>query len=341
MNQEGQSQSNTSQTDSSPPPSPASNSTGSSNNIVSSQNNTTHSLVSSVPSSSQPLLPHSDPSASVSGPQSFPSQIAPSASASRQQRKIPVGTIAGCVIGGIVLLVCLLVYLLRRKHRRRSIEKRRATPEGVIPRPLVVSDRRRSRRRSHTADELSDTSTVILPSVIAIDDTPEKETLEEVEYSSTMAMWDQLQFFRAEMQVMRSRSVTNRPSKGGQAPSAASSPFRESTSNDASRSPSSAISKPSDPTGAIHSLANEIEELRAEMAQLKAQQQENITSPAEVVNPGTGHDLHREISLLRSEMEELRLQQSELDPLPEYTPPPPSFFGPFTSRGRSSSGTRG
>lgn len=69
------------------------------------------------------------------------------------------------------------------------------------------------------------------------------------------------------------------------------------------------------------SLAYDIFQLRAEIAEWRAQQQ-NIVVPVHPLNPASD-DLQRDINLLRSELEELRMQQID-DPLPEYTPPPPA-----------------
>lgn len=127
--------------------------------------------------------------------------------------------------------------------------------------------------------------------------------------ASAVLLRQQLQFFRAELQALRMRSQRQRS-------------VRKGLRGDNSLAQIDSVARQIDstlertPVEAPSSLAQGIYQLRAEIAEMRAQNQ-NIPVPTQVLGPASD-DVQRELGLLRDEIEELRAQQLD-DPVPEYS----------------------
>ncbi|TCD69085.1 hypothetical protein EIP91_008983 [Steccherinum ochraceum] len=233
----------------------------------------------------------------------------PSASANVSHHKTNVGAIVGGVVGGVALVIICLgawVFLHRSKPKHMS-QNTSPVPFSVAPDPPVSP-------RSVLSMEKSSPAASTFPSDHLTESDPASST---VDGGSSIALQQQLQFFRNELQALRSRttlspttqkSPTASPQweKGG---NITSSPVTASTGNS---------------SRAISSLAGEIALLRSEVAQLRAKEQTSSANEAisPVLSPAVDVGMQRELALLRSELEELRMTQ-QMDALPAYTPPPP------------------
>lgn len=124
--------------------------------------------------------------------------------------------------------------------------------------------------------------------------------------ASAVALREQLQFFRSELQVLRARHRRTQPKPAlpeGLPPSFTMS-VEDIAGEEVAEGPS---------------LAQEIHQLRGDIAELRGQHQ-NMPSFANTLGPASD-DVQRELALLRAEIEELRIHQYD-DPLPEYSPSP-------------------
>ncbi|KAH8107243.1 hypothetical protein BXZ70DRAFT_286208 [Cristinia sonorae] len=235
------------------------------------------------------------------------------AGAGTDKHKINLGAIVGGVIGGLGLLIFILISLwLYRRHNAQRYTVERQDRMSLSPLPLI---RDPPSEKSTSVVDLVPTrarSTTSLTEIMMTPMTPTTEHMALSDIPQTTALQQQLQFFRSELERLRSRSQAV-PEKA----------MSETATSDFSGSRRSENS-----TQLIAALTKELANLRREMSDLRAQQE---FAPAQ----GLGSDdLHRELHMLRGEIEDLRLQQN--DPLPEYSPPPPALRPPSFFAGSSS-----
>lgn len=187
--------------------------------------------------------------------------------------------------------------MLRWRTRRQAMSLVTTTPLGggsdYTPRPFRSLSSLNLLVPSSTRGDLSG----------ELVDTHEKHAV--ADSSSASVLRQQLQFFRSELRILRSRQL-----ESNLKPLESSSSFAQIDR----------IARQIDPSpGEVveaSSLAQDIYQLRAEIAELRAQQQ-NIPVPAQLLGPASDN-VQRELGLLRGEIEELRAQQLD-DPVPEYS----------------------
>ncbi|THH29505.1 hypothetical protein EUX98_g4680 [Antrodiella citrinella] len=224
--------------------------------------------------------------------------------AGKGKGKTNVGAIVGGVVGGIVLLmICTIAGLL---YRRRRTGKIRILAETTRPEPFSMS--------KNVPEEVKQSNVSIGRATATIPDdiSAIEKSSSTADEAASLSLQQRLQFFRAELAILRSRA----PSKHS---NSAPTPPQDG-------SVTSSGTQGTDTSQAISSLAGQISALRAEIAQLRS----HGDLPSPTIQSNDSGDMQREISLLRSEIDELR--QEQLGPLPEYTPSPYQQFSPPLSR---------
>ncbi|TCD59919.1 hypothetical protein EIP91_011189 [Steccherinum ochraceum] len=310
------------------PSSPASPSSPSSSPSPSSPSSPSNPSNPSNPSSPSSASSHdsssSDPSGSSGSSPSSPSDpsspsssssppLTPVAAAAQEHHRSNLGAIVGGVVGGIVLLVlCLLALVLwRRSRSKRASEATSPIPFSMIREPvappatIVLSEKSPIAESMYPDHYKVESGLPYFGSASSVDEGP----------SESIALQQQLQFFRNELEALRARAAVP-PSK-----TSTGSLLGESDYGTQSHITARSSSSPG-----ISSLASEIAALRSEMASLRTRHETigTLTSPVltSPVDPG----MQRELALLRSELEEIRMTQ-HIDVLPAYTPPPPRLEG--------------
>ncbi|KAH8102717.1 hypothetical protein BXZ70DRAFT_929599 [Cristinia sonorae] len=235
----------------------------------------------------------------------LPPQGLPSGNSTRRTN---VRAVVGGVVGGVIgLLLAATVILLCLRRRRRTRDEVGVQEPFVSAPQLSARDMPSIAEKSivksdpSTSDNMSDHASTTVSSST---DPP----------SSLVLLQDQLQFFRSELQRLRARS-TSSPTK---TPMSIVTSIPQSISRS---KPNPTISRDLSTSTTASSMAEELARLRAEVRKLRTAQQATTSATPPVQSPDLG-DLQREVRILREEMEDLRVWQ-QVEPLPEYTPPPP------------------
>lgn len=263
-----------------------------------------------------------------------------------------MGAIIGGVVGAAVLLLaCLFAFLWRRRQRRRA----KVTPfdphtREAVP-PLQRTDSSRSEKpgislgysnqRKESQAALSSEVSLLHATTYA-EPADSESVVSHSETSSPLASPSSASevLLQRELQSLQNRLAEARASKSASSTTAVS----DSEVSSPSRLPKSSSSGSSisgeTPARTTGSSGDEVQRLRAEIEQLRSQQQPQLplvyaggppsstlsanpsanivaTSPVEV-------ELMRQISVLRDEMERMRMQQDfgmGDEALPSYSPP--------------------
>ncbi|TCD69083.1 hypothetical protein EIP91_008981 [Steccherinum ochraceum] len=235
-----------------------------------------------------------------------------------ESKKSHLGIIIGASMGGAALLIfCIAAYLLWRLRRiGHHKASRKITPEPFSARSDTTVSPRSLPSEKLSSTNIIDEMTPAYPEH-STSSLPDDQVTTSHPEGSSVALQEQLQFFRRELQTLRERAE-KRPTSKARMSRGDSSPSDSSASSGQAYTPTS-----------LSSLAGEMALLRTELTRLQTDWQ--ASGPNSPRFSDTDAIVQREIALLRSEMEELRMLQHG-DTLPAYMPPTPPPLPKRTGR---------
>jgi ribosomal protein L29 len=298
----------------------------------------------SVLSSGSSSFSSSFPTSPSSPPTSIPAE--------RASSHVNTGAIAGGVLGGLAFLfglLALLYFACWRKGTKSShpsvvpfLDKRRPHMTDILPtdspRPLV--DEEKDVNDSTPAVHLpkgyfppppgtstgSDMNTLAPPPESTNPPTEIEESRPLVQSQLGTSLEETIQALRAELQALRAASASGTTETSRSITSGIPS-FVDITQSrptnfsvDELKIKQGTPALPTIENRTLSTLAQEMQALRAEVAQLRHQPGSASSGPREAMEMEAG--LVQEIAALRSEVEEMRMQQLlERGTLPSYSPP--------------------